>query len=60
LITRLLDEGATYIEVPIEDDATHRNKERGSSALNVKNFLSVVHTLSEMAIRRVRKHALGK
>jgi hypothetical protein len=58
LITRLLDEGTTYLEVPIE--ATHRDKESGSSALNVKNFLSVVHTLLEIFIRRVRKRALGK
>jgi hypothetical protein len=58
LITRLMDEGASYVEVPIT--ATHRDKERGSSALNFKNLLSVGHTLSEVFIRRVRKRALRK
>jgi len=58
LITRLLDEGASYVEVPVE--AQHRDKDRGSSALNFKNFLSVGHTLSEVFIRRVRKRALQR
>jgi SAM-dependent methyltransferase len=58
LITRLLDEGASYIEVPIT--AAHRDKSRGNSALNFKNLLSVGHTLSEVFIRRVRKRALRK
>jgi SAM-dependent methyltransferase len=59
LITRLLDEGATYTEVPVKE-ATHREKAKGSSALNQRNFLSVAHTLSEVLIRRVRKRALHK
>jgi len=54
LITRLLDEGATYIEVPIQ--ATHVEKSGRNSALNLGNFLSVGHTLFEVFIRRVRKH----
>jgi 2-polyprenyl-3-methyl-5-hydroxy-6-metoxy-1,4-benzoquinol methylase len=58
LITRLLDEGATYVEIPVK--AIHREKAGGSSALNWKNFLSVGHTLSEVFIRRVRKRALHK
>jgi SAM-dependent methyltransferase len=58
LITRLLDEGATYVEVAVE--ARHRDKDRGSSALNFKNFLSVGHTLSEVFLRRVRKRALQR
>ncbi len=58
LITRLLDEGTSYVEVPIQ--ATHRDKDSGSSALNIRNFLSVVHTILEIFIRRVRKRALGK
>jgi hypothetical protein len=56
LITRLLDEGATYVEIPV--DALHRDKTRGNSALNFGNFLSVGHTLTEVFIRRVRKRAL--
>jgi glycosyltransferase involved in cell wall biosynthesis len=55
LITRLLDEGATYIEVPVM--ATHQEKEQEQSALNWKNFLSVTHTLLDILIRRVRKRA---
>ena len=58
LITRLLDEGCTYVEVPV--NATHRDKSRSNSALNFKNLLSVTHTLSEVFIRRVRKRALRK
>jgi glycosyltransferase involved in cell wall biosynthesis len=55
LITRLLDEGATFIEVPVT--ASHQEKSGGQSALNWKNFLSVTHTLLDVLIRRVRKHA---
>jgi glycosyltransferase involved in cell wall biosynthesis len=58
LVTRLLDEGATYIEVPVV--ATHQEKTGGNSALNWKNFLSVGHTLLEIFIRRVRKSAFRK
>lgn len=58
LITRLLDEGATYIEIPVPN--VHREKEKASSAINVKNFLSVGHTLLEVLIRRVRRRAFGE
>jgi hypothetical protein len=58
LITRLLDEGSTYVEVPLT--VTHRDKGRGNSALNFKNLMSVAHTLSEVLVRRVRKRAIGK
>ncbi len=55
LITRLLDEGATAIQIPVM--AEHREKTGKNSALNLKNFLSVAHTLLEITIRRIRKHA---
>ena len=55
LITRLLDEGATYIEVQVF--GTHQDKAGKNSALNLKNFLSVTHTLLETGIRRIRKGA---
>ena len=58
LVTRLLDEGATFIEIPVA--ATHQKKAGGNSALNWKNFLSVGHTLLEILIRRVRKRAFKK
>ena len=58
LITRLLDEGATYIEVPV--GGTHAEKAGKNSALNLKNFLSVSHTLLETAIRRIRRRTFRK
>lgn len=53
LITRLLDEGASFIQIPVA--ASHRLKSGKNSALNWRNFLSVAHTLSEVLLRRVRK-----
>jgi glycosyltransferase involved in cell wall biosynthesis len=58
LITRLLDEGATFVEIPVV--ALHRAKTGGNSALNWRNFLSVTHTLIEILIRRIRKSAFRK
>src|SRR5215471_2405224 len=58
LITRLLDEGASFIEVPVM--ATHTEKSGLNSALNYKNFLSVSHTLLEVLLRRIRKQTLRR
>jgi glycosyltransferase involved in cell wall biosynthesis len=58
LVTRLLDEGATFIEIPIR--AIHVEKSGRNSALNIKNFLSVTHTLLEVFIRRIRKRTFQK
>jgi glycosyltransferase involved in cell wall biosynthesis len=58
LVTRLLDEGASYIEIPVV--ATHKNKSGQNSALNWRNFLSVGHTLLEVLLRRIRRRALKK
>ena len=58
LITRLLDEGATYVEIPVV--ASHKEKSGFNSALNYKNFLSVGHTLLDVWIRRIRKRAFRK
>lgn len=55
LITRLLDEDATYIEVPVV--ARHQEKSGPNSALNLKNYLSVAHTLLNISIHHVRKSA---
>ena len=57
LITRLLDEGATYLEIPVE--VIHHEKDARASALNWRNFLSVTHTLMELFVRRIRRHAFG-
>ena len=50
LITRLLDQGFSYVEVPVV--AQERTKGQ-SKAVTRKNFLSVAHTLFEMFIRRL-------
>ncbi len=58
LVTRLLDEGATYVEIGVR--AVHQEKSGRQSALNFKNFLSVTHTLLEVLIRRIRKRAFRR
>jgi glycosyltransferase involved in cell wall biosynthesis len=52
LITRLLDHGSSYVEVPVV--AQERTK-GNSKALTLKNLLSVTHTLLDLFIRRVGK-----
>ena len=52
LITRLLDMGATYIEIPV----VPRERAAGSTkAFTIRNFCSVGHTLLEVLIRRFAK-----
>lgn len=52
MITRLLDLGATYIEVPV----VPKERDAGSSkAFTFRNICSVGHTLLELFIRRVAK-----
>jgi glycosyltransferase involved in cell wall biosynthesis len=58
LITRLLDEGSSFIEVPVV--ASHQPKSGKNSALNWRNFASVSHTLLEILIRRVRRRTFGR
>jgi glycosyltransferase involved in cell wall biosynthesis len=53
LITMLLEEGADYIEIPVT--GSHFEKARGSSPLNLRNFVSTGHTLFEILLRRVRR-----
>ncbi len=57
LITRLLDEGATYVEIPVE--ATHVEKDARASAINWRNILSVLHSLLELLVRRIRRQTFG-
>lgn len=57
LITRLLSRGYTYVEVPV------RPMERAtgvSKALTLRNILSVAHSLSNIAIRRIAKILYGR
>ncbi len=53
LITMLLDEGATYVQLPVS--GSHFVKEGGRSPLNFRNFVSTGHTLFEIFLRRVRR-----
>ena len=53
LITMLLDEGATMVQVPVT--GVHYVKEGARSPLNVRNFVSTGHTLFEIFLRRVRR-----
>jgi glycosyltransferase involved in cell wall biosynthesis len=53
LITRLLDEGASHVEVPVP--GFHLTKERGRSAITLRNFVSTGHTLFEILLRRIRR-----
>lgn len=59
LITRLLNEGASYVEVPVEG-LVHQKKDARASALNLYNFLSVGHTLLEIAVHRIRRTCFHK
>jgi glycosyltransferase involved in cell wall biosynthesis len=53
LIARLLDEDATYIEVPVH--AIRRDKRGPASFLNPRNFVSTAHTLYELLRRRLNR-----
>jgi len=52
LLTRLLDEGVSFVEVPVKTHERHFGK---STALSFKNLRSVCHTLLDILIRRLRK-----
>jgi glycosyltransferase involved in cell wall biosynthesis len=53
LITRLLDEDATYVEVPIV--AIRREKGGPASYMNPRNFVSTAHSLYEILRRRLNR-----
>jgi glycosyltransferase involved in cell wall biosynthesis len=57
IVTTLLDQGASYTQVYCSGID---RKGSGSSALTLRNFLSVCHTLLEILIRRVRRFLYGK
>jgi len=56
IITRLLDDGATYAQVPSFSIDRKGNK---STALRLRNVFSVGHTLLELVIRRVARILYG-
>lgn len=57
LLTRLLDEGVTFVQVPVK---THERHFGRSAALTWKNLLSVSHTLVDILIRRIGKVFLNQ
>jgi len=57
IVTRLLDEGASYLQVP---SSSIDRKGSASGALTMRNVLSVGHTLLEVAIRRLRRFLYAK
>lgn len=56
-ITRMLDLGATYVEVPVVPTERTEGK---TKAFTMRNFCSVGHTLLEIFIRRAAKLAYPK
>jgi glycosyltransferase involved in cell wall biosynthesis len=50
-ITRLLQEGASYLEVGVS--VGHTNKGRGASPFHIRNIVSTGHTLLEILRRRL-------
>ena len=57
MLTRLLDEGASYIQIA---SSSVDRKGKTSSALSTRNILSVTHTLLEILFRRVRRILYGR
>ncbi len=53
LITILLDEGATYLETPVQ--GFHVEKGSGQSPVNLRNLLSTGHTLFIILLRRIKR-----
>jgi glycosyltransferase involved in cell wall biosynthesis len=57
IITMLLDQGFSYLQVY---SRSVDKKGRGSTSVTLRNFLSVCHTLLEIALRRVRRMLYGR
>jgi glycosyltransferase involved in cell wall biosynthesis len=57
IITRLLDEGASYLQVP---SYSVNRKGGASTALRFSNMLSVAHTFLEIGIRRLKNRLFGR
>ena len=53
LATRLLDENASYLEIPVF--AMRREKQAPASYLNLRNLVSTAHTLLEILRRRINR-----
>lgn len=57
ILTRILDQGASFLEVV---STSVDKKGADSSALSVRNVLSVAHSLLEILARRIRNEMYGK
>lgn len=57
MVTRLLDEGVTYMQVRTLEAIDRKGGD--SSALKIRNILSVWHSILEILIRRVRRCLYG-
>jgi hypothetical protein len=57
LISRLLDEGFSYVEVPVMGQERTKGH---AKAITLKNFCSVAHTLLELVIRRLSRKLYGR
>lgn len=58
MITLLLQQGATYLQVPVR--VGHTNKGRGASPFHIRNFVSTGHTLFEILRRRINILLFGQ
>jgi glycosyltransferase involved in cell wall biosynthesis len=58
MITLLLQQGATYLQVPVR--VSHTNKGRGASPFHIRNFISTGHTLFEILRRRINIMLFGQ
>lgn len=58
IVTTLLDEGFSYMQVPVHGAIDRKG--RGSTSISMRNFLSVTHTLMEIAFRRIRRMMYGR
>jgi hypothetical protein len=57
ILTRILDQGASYLEIP---SSSVDRKGAATTALSLRNILSVAHSLLEILARRVRNELYGK
>jgi glycosyltransferase involved in cell wall biosynthesis len=56
ILCLLLDLGFTYVEVPVHVPSTaFARQDKGSGAINLRNFLSVAHTIMEIINRRIAR-----
>lgn len=53
LLTQLLDQDRSYVEIPIE--GLHREKAKALTSLRWLNWMSVAHSLLEIVLRRMRR-----